>query len=464
MMMDLGMTSGPLAPPPCAFPETGQIIAGKYRLEERLGVGGMGVVYAAMHLELGERVALKLLLPSALHDATSIERFGREARAAAKVRGEHVVRIFDVGKLGSGVPFIAMELLAGLDLDRHTRGRKLARAEAADLVMQALVGVAEAHARGIVHRDLKPANLFITTRSDGSRCVKVLDFGVSKTLGSAERSLTQTSALLGSPLFMSPEQWGAAKDVDGRADIWAIGAILYQLLADRPPFDGSTVAHLCNAALHDEPRPLTDVPDGLDRIVRRCLKKDRAERFADVAELAAALAPFAPSGEERAHTIHAILGREAAPVSETNPLAQTESSLAVSRRALALRSASPFLVLVAVLLTIGAFAIPSGRSRTTTPPATARSTETSAALAPTEGAPIAAPERTPSASEPAAEPAAEARPRASDVDRSRKTHAVVRAASPAAAAASVAPLTSAPALVPEGSAAARARSELGGRH
>jgi eukaryotic-like serine/threonine-protein kinase len=410
---------------------TGQVIAGKYRLDERLAVGGMGAVYAATHLELDERVAIKLLLPAALNDATAVERFAREARAAAKVRGDHVVRIFDVGKLESGLPFIVMELLSGVDLDRLAQGKKLPVEEAVDLLLEALLGVAEAHARGVVHRDLKPANLFITTRPDGSRSVKVLDFGVSKTQGSV--SITQTQAFIGSPSFMSPEQWDAAKDIDHRADIWAIGAILYQLLAQRPPFDGKTVAQLCNAVLHDAPKPLRDVPDALDAVVRRCLAKAPAGRFSDVAELAAALAPFVEGGDDRAEAIRVILGGARAQV-------------IAKPRVHPLRSAAPVLVVVALLLVVGAFALRSGATVTTPAPPPRAVVET----IPTSFVAIATPAAAPTVSE-----AVREKPRIASTPPRAAAPSSTASAPPLASSALTAPIESAPVV---------RRSDLGGRH
>jgi eukaryotic-like serine/threonine-protein kinase len=288
-----------------AHVKLGQIIADKYRVEERLGMGGMGAVFAATHLELEERVAIKFLLPSALESEATVKRFSREARAAVKIKSEHVVRVLDVGKLESGLPYFVMELCSGQDLETRMAAGRLEVGEVVDLVLQAARGIAEAHAAGIVHRDLKPANLFVTKRRDGSTCVKVLDFGISKSVETTDPSLiTQTSAVVGSPAFMSPEQWLAAKDVDARADIWALGAIMYRLFTERTPFDGETVAHLCAAVLNTPPRPLRetrpDVPERLEAVILRCLAKDRKDRFRDVGELAYALEPFAPPHSQSA--------------------------------------------------------------------------------------------------------------------------------------------------------------------
>jgi serine/threonine protein kinase len=278
----------------------GQILAGKYRVEKVLGSGGMGVVVAAWHLELEQRVAVKFLHPLAMERTDTAERFRREARSAAKIRSEHVARVIDVGIMEGGVPYMVMEYLEGHDIsDEMQKVGMLPIADAIDFVLQAIEALAEAHAAGIVHRDLKPANLFIAHRADGTRIVKVLDFGISKSLlgGSvAELSLTRTSTLIGSPLYMSPEQMRSAKDVDTRTDIWSLGVIMYEMITGQPPYTGDSIPALCASLLSDTPVSMqairADVPPELEEAVMRCLVKDRAGRFSTVSELARALAPF----------------------------------------------------------------------------------------------------------------------------------------------------------------------------
>jgi serine/threonine-protein kinase len=281
--------------------QEGQILAGKYRVERVLGVGGMGVVVSALHLQLDERVAIKFLLPEALENAEAVARFSREARAAVKIKSQHVARVIDVGTLETGAPYMVMEFLHGQDLSQRLRaGGALPIVDAVDFVLQMCEALAEAHALGIVHRDLKPANLFLTTLADGSACVKVLDFGISKltqpSSSGQDFGMTKTQAIMGSPLYMSPEQMASSRDVDGRSDIWAVGTILFELITGRVPFTGDTMPQLCAMILqHPPPSPRSmreDVPSALDEVILRCLEKDRERRFSNVAELATALVPF----------------------------------------------------------------------------------------------------------------------------------------------------------------------------
>ncbi len=284
----------------------GQILAGKYRVERVLGSGGMGFVVAAWHLELEQRVAVKFLHPLAMERADTAERFRREARSAAKIRSEHVARVIDVGIMEGGVPYMVMEYLEGHDIsDEMQKYGMLPIDDSIDFVLQAIEALAEAHAAGIVHRDLKPANLFIATRADGTRIVKVLDFGISKSLlgGSvAEMSLTRTSTLIGSPLYMSPEQMRSAKDVDTRTDIWSLGVILYEMITGAPPYTGDSIPALCASLLSDTPPSMrslrAEVPEELEEIVMHCLAKNRDDRFATVSELARALAPFGSASSQ----------------------------------------------------------------------------------------------------------------------------------------------------------------------
>jgi serine/threonine protein kinase len=285
--------------------QPGQILGGKYRVERVLGEGGMGVVVAATRVALGDQVALKFLLHDAARHPDRVARFTREAQAAVKIRSDHVVKIIDVGTLDQGQPYIVMDLLEGEDLaQRLERSGRLAVGEAVDLLMQACDAIAAAHRAGIIHRDLKPANLFLTTRANGEPVLKVLDFGISKFTEAADLAggpMTQTSSILGSPSYMSPEQLRSSRDVDVRTDIWSLGVIAFELVTNKLPFDFDSVPELCSAILMS-PAPAirgvrADVSDAFDAVVARCLEKEPARRYQTADELAAALQAAAPTSK-----------------------------------------------------------------------------------------------------------------------------------------------------------------------
>ncbi len=296
----------------------GDVLAEKYRLDELIGQGAMGFVIRALHVQLDEPVAVKFLLPEYAANQEALVRFEREARAAFKIKCEHVTRVLDVGRVEDGAPFMVMEFLEGIDLGDLVCDRTvLPIQEAVDYVLQACEAVAEAHLLGIVHRDLKPENLFVTTRRDGSACIKVLDFGLSKELplktGERQRALTSNEQVMGTAQYMSPEQWVSARDVGPATDIWALGVILYEIITGHSPFLRDKLARVCGAVLNEDPPPLTtllpDAPPGLDEALRKCMTKDVVKRFERVSDFAAALAPFAsPVGKEQA----ARIGRAAA--------------------------------------------------------------------------------------------------------------------------------------------------------
>ena len=278
----------------------GEVILGKFRVEKILGEGGMGVVVAAKHLQLDEIVALKFMRPHALRDPETVARFAQEARAAAKLKSEHVARVLDVGVRDDGAPFIVMEYLQGRDLAQMLMaGGTMPVERAAELIIQACEGLAEAHARGIIHRDIKPANLFVV-EGRGWQSLKILDFGISKAaLGGDEPTGINTRSIMGSPCYMSPEQLRSTQSVDHRADIWSLGAVLYELLTSSTAFDYTRPITELIATILEQQAPSVrrlrpELPHELEAIVQRCLERDRALRFQNAAELAIALVPFAP--------------------------------------------------------------------------------------------------------------------------------------------------------------------------
>jgi eukaryotic-like serine/threonine-protein kinase len=313
----------------------GSVVDNKYLVERLLGAGGMGLVFLAQHVELGRPVAVKLIRRELMETESVAERFLREARAAARIQSEHVGRVLDVGRLSTGEPFIVMEYLLGEDLAQLLLTQRLEPAEAVDLLLEACEAIAEAHQMRIVHRDLKPENLFLAQKPDNTVTIKVLDFGISKQLGEAEhRVLTKASTTLGSPQYMAPEQMEGGH-VDVRADVWALGAILYEMLTGRRAFEGETLAQVCVQVLSGKVTPLQeivpDVPSDLADAIAQCLRPARDERFVSVAALANALAPFGTARSRvSANRIASVLGvRATDPASRNSVPPPTQQSVLV---------------------------------------------------------------------------------------------------------------------------------------
>jgi eukaryotic-like serine/threonine-protein kinase len=295
----------------------GELVEGRYRIEAVLGSGGMASVYRATHLALEQPVAIKVVSPLIRAIPGVAQRFMREARAATRLKSDHVARVFDVGTTRDGAPYMVMEFLDGKDLGSLVdEGRRLRIDQAVEYVLQACEALAEVHGVGIVHRDLKPANLFLTRGPDGRPHVKLIDFGISRIeapLSIADASvLTNPDAIMGSPRYMSPEQMESASKADVRSDIWALGAVLYELLTGDAPYDGGTHLEIyASIAKGPPPAPSrfrNDVPRELDAIVLRCLETDPRKRYAHVAALGDALAPFGMEpADERAAGIRRVL-------------------------------------------------------------------------------------------------------------------------------------------------------------
>jgi len=279
----------------------GTILDGKFQIEQALASGAAGDVYEAIHLTLGSRVAVKVLRSGASSTSEVRRlRFLREARLAAGIQSEHVVRVFDFAAHENGPTYLVMELLQGETLaNRIRRTGRLPIAEAVDYVVQAATPLAVLHESGVIHRDVKPSNLFLARDSDGKERIKLLDFGVAAFLfpiGDQEISLTLNRAMLGTPRYMAPEQVRSSGLVDARADVWALGVTLYELLAGRPPFDAKSVLAVLKQIERKVPAPLRKqraaVPPKLAAVVHGCLAKDRERRPANARALLEALEPL----------------------------------------------------------------------------------------------------------------------------------------------------------------------------
>ena len=279
------------------MPSKEDVLADRYRLEARLGGGGMGDVWRARSLVDGRDVAIKILRTLHTGDPVLVTRFLREARAARMVRHPNVVEVLDVGQTGEGAPFIVEELLIGDDLSATLKsiGGTLRADIAIDLMLPIAEAVAGVHESGIVHRDLKPGNIFLA-RVGKKTIPKLLDFGISQLSDTSDASrITTTGVALGTPAYMAPEQVMAQKDLDARVDVWALGVILYEMVAGKLPFQkGDTPGALYVQICTSNPPPLrefaADVPEAYERIVARCMQRERTERYASARELANDLA------------------------------------------------------------------------------------------------------------------------------------------------------------------------------
>ena len=309
----------------------GTVVGGKYRIDGVIGDGGHGLVLKAWHLPLDQPVVIKALRPEAATDPDVVERFLREARLAARIKNVHAVKVHDVDAAQGGMPYMVMEYLEGRDLEQVVAEMPLRVHVAIDYLLQAIEAIAEAHAAGIVHRDLKPANLFLAQHPGSTSIVKVLDFGISKVTSAdaqERKRLTRVDERVGTPAFMSPEQLQAAPDVDVRADVWALGVVLYELVTGKLPFDGVDVPELCAAVLTKAHVPLSavhpDVPPELEEVIARCLEKDRTKRYQNVAELAQDLAQiYEGETPSRVRHIAQVIGEAGHKIRPPTPFPET---------------------------------------------------------------------------------------------------------------------------------------------
>ncbi len=282
-----------------SLPNVGDTIAGKYKLVRLIAEGGMGVVYEGVHKRLDQRVALKFLYPHYTTNEEICTRFDLEGRIASRLQGLNVARVYDIDALPNGVLYMVMELLSGHDLETELQSKgQLQVADVTDIITQAAIGMREAHALGVVHRDLKPANIFLTPIPDSTRYVaKVLDFGISRMVTGEAKRVTADLSLLGTALYMSPEQAKSSADVDARSDIWSLGIIMYELLTGQPPFEGQItdiLVQVATAPIRSPRIARPDIPEGLERVILRALERDLRKRFQTMDELIVALQPYAP--------------------------------------------------------------------------------------------------------------------------------------------------------------------------
>ncbi len=396
----------------------GTTLEGRYEIVRLIGEGGMGVVYEARHTLIGRRLAVKVIHPEMAGDPDVVQRFHNEARIAAEIGHENIIDVTDMGLLPSGAPFIVMEYLDGESLaQRVLGGGPLPVKEAAEIAICVLDALAVVHEAGVVHRDLKPDNVFLAVRvGAGGReksVVKLLDFGISKLRPRAagQVRLTRTGSVMGTPVYMSPEQAAGRKDLDHRTDIYAVGAILYEVLTGRLPFPGETYNEVLAAVLTAElkpPRDLRpDLPPKLDAAICRALARDPNRRFPSALDMLKALKPFAPasvvSGMSRSRS-----GRSATQTAIGTPEAQP---VAAGRPRLGRRDRLVIAVAAAVaLLLVGAAAVLTAVLGETTPsdaaapsravPAIAAAPAVAAVPTPAPRSPLPAPRSPPAAPRP----------------------------------------------------------------
>ena len=315
------------------MPSVGTLLDGKYRLVRQLGAGGMGIVYEADHIRLRQPFAIKILQPEFASEREFLMRFEREARAAASLRSPHVVRVFDVDASPEGLSYMVMELLEGRDLADEALEAKIPLPQLIDWIIQTCAGLQEAHDNGIVHRDLKPANVFLAKVDSGERIAKVLDFGISKVDATSTSLLTGRAAgALGTPTYMAPEQI-RNRAVDGRADLWALGVMVYRLLGCRWPFNGKGDQAYMTSVIADPALPFEmvrpDLPYELASVIMKALEKDLASRHQSANDLAAALAPFGTGRGAMAIGSNLGAARPSTPMARSGSVAPPAGPMAI---------------------------------------------------------------------------------------------------------------------------------------
>jgi eukaryotic-like serine/threonine-protein kinase len=300
------VTPPPALPPP--DPLIGSVIAEKYELIRLLGQGGMGAVYEGRNTSTLKRCAVKVLVSAEMAaSGEAVKRFFREARASSVLESDHIVQIFDSGSdPKTGFPYMVMELLNGQDLEHVLRDKgALQPLVAAKLILQAAMGLAKAHDQQTVHRDIKPANIYLTRRESGELVVKILDFGIAKVkmekFSETSAGLTRDGSMLGTPLYMSPEQAKGAPNIDVRSDVWSLGIVLYELLSGALPYaDANSLGELMVAIITADLPLIQDkapwVPPELAEITHRAISRDISRRFQSAGELRDALAAIVPDG------------------------------------------------------------------------------------------------------------------------------------------------------------------------